>query len=233
MFPSWMRSRNDIPRPMYFFAIETTSRRFALGQLLARVAPDPDDLAAPVAHLGRRRDLGVEAHPLEQVGVVAGLDPALERRERDVVAGPVVDRPQPRVVARVEVPVVDREVGPVERAAGTSRGRASRCRPRPGAFASLSRSLVPSDWTSLPALTRWKSGVGGSRSVTPCGERLGDHRVGLGAERQPVLRSWSCGSCARCRGASTRGATGPPSTARDDLLARARSPWRGRPPPRR
>ena len=29
MLPSWMRSRNDIPRPMYFFAIETTSRRLA------------------------------------------------------------------------------------------------------------------------------------------------------------------------------------------------------------
>src|SRR5216684_3396472 len=29
MLPSWMRSRNDIPRPMYFLAIETTSRRLA------------------------------------------------------------------------------------------------------------------------------------------------------------------------------------------------------------
>ena len=29
MLPSWMRSRNDIPRPMYFFAIDTTSRRLA------------------------------------------------------------------------------------------------------------------------------------------------------------------------------------------------------------
>ncbi len=29
MFPSWIRSRNDIPRPMYFFAIETTRRRLA------------------------------------------------------------------------------------------------------------------------------------------------------------------------------------------------------------
>ena len=29
MLPSWMRSRNDIPRPMYFFAIDTTNRRLA------------------------------------------------------------------------------------------------------------------------------------------------------------------------------------------------------------
>ena len=29
MLPSWIRSRNDIPRPMYFFAIDTTSRRLA------------------------------------------------------------------------------------------------------------------------------------------------------------------------------------------------------------
>jgi hypothetical protein len=29
MFPSWMRSRNDMPRPMYFLAMLTTRRRFA------------------------------------------------------------------------------------------------------------------------------------------------------------------------------------------------------------
>src|SRR5713101_1552034 len=29
MFPSWIRSRNDRPRLVYFFAIEITSRRFA------------------------------------------------------------------------------------------------------------------------------------------------------------------------------------------------------------
>src|SRR6266568_2478902 len=29
MLPSWIRSRKDMPRPMYFFAIETTRRRFA------------------------------------------------------------------------------------------------------------------------------------------------------------------------------------------------------------
>ena len=29
MLPSWIRSRNDIPRPMYFLAIETTRRRLA------------------------------------------------------------------------------------------------------------------------------------------------------------------------------------------------------------
>ena len=34
-------------------------------------------------------------------------------------------------------------------------------------FASLSSALVPSDWASLPALTRWKSGVGTKRSAAP------------------------------------------------------------------
>src|SRR5436305_14994644 len=29
MFPSWIRSRNDNPRLVYFLAIEMTSRRFA------------------------------------------------------------------------------------------------------------------------------------------------------------------------------------------------------------
>src|SRR5713101_4698697 len=29
MFPSWIRSRNDRPRFVYFFAIEITRRRFA------------------------------------------------------------------------------------------------------------------------------------------------------------------------------------------------------------
>jgi hypothetical protein len=83
-------------------------------QLLAGVAPDPDQLALAMGELRVQRDLGVVAHPLEQLGVVAGRDPALERRERDLVAGPVVDRPEPDVVARIEVAVVDREVGPVE-----------------------------------------------------------------------------------------------------------------------
>ena len=85
-----------------------------LGQLLASVAPDPDELALAVGQLRVERDLGVEAHPLEEVRVVAGGDPALEGRKRDVVAGPVVDRSQADVVARVEIAVVDGEVGPVE-----------------------------------------------------------------------------------------------------------------------
>ena len=29
MLPSWIRSSIDMPRPMYFFATETTSRRLA------------------------------------------------------------------------------------------------------------------------------------------------------------------------------------------------------------
>jgi hypothetical protein len=98
---------------MYFFAIDTTSRRFAEVSCSRRRGRS-DQLALAVGQLRVERDLGVVAHPLEQLGVVAGGDPALERRERDLVAGPVVDRLQPDVVARVEVAVVDREVGPVE-----------------------------------------------------------------------------------------------------------------------
>src|SRR5688572_11515371 len=39
MFPSWIRSRNDMPRPMYFFAIDTTSRRFASVRLWRASSP--------------------------------------------------------------------------------------------------------------------------------------------------------------------------------------------------
>ena len=48
---------------------------------------------------------------------------------------------------------------------------------------------MPSDWASLPALTRWKSGVGWSRSLAGSAEmRRRDDRVRLVAERQAVLR---------------------------------------------
>ena len=60
---------------------------------------------------------------------------------------------------------MDGEVGPVEQR--DERRRASGVvvvRRRRAAWPSLSSSFVPSDWASLPALTRWKSGVGTSRS---------------------------------------------------------------------
>ena len=60
-----------------------------------------------------------------------------------------------------------------------------------------------------------------------------DDLVRLVAERQPVLRLRRCASCARCRGASTRGARRWPSTAPRRSARRARSPWPGRPLPRR
>ena len=115
---------------MYFLAIDTTSRRLAAGQLLAGVAPDLDQLALPVAQLRVERDLRVVAHPLEQLGVVAGDDPALQGRERHALAGPVVEGPQADVVARVEVPVVDREVGEVEQHQECIRASVTGCRPR-------------------------------------------------------------------------------------------------------
>ena len=43
-------------------------------QLLARVAPDADQLALAVRELGVQRDLGVVAHALEQLGLAAAHD---------------------------------------------------------------------------------------------------------------------------------------------------------------
>ena len=62
MFPSWMRSRKLIPRPMYFLAIETTRRRLAAGQLLAGVTAHADQLAAALGELRVGRHRGVVAH---------------------------------------------------------------------------------------------------------------------------------------------------------------------------
>ena len=39
MLPSWIRSRSDIPRPMYFLATLTTSRRFASAKCRWACAP--------------------------------------------------------------------------------------------------------------------------------------------------------------------------------------------------
>ena len=62
MLPSWMRSRNDIPRPMYFFAIDTTSRRLA--EVSCSRASRPIRTSSPLrcAQLGVERHLGVVAH---------------------------------------------------------------------------------------------------------------------------------------------------------------------------
>ena len=70
---------------------------------------------------------------------------------------------------------------------------------------------MPSDWTSLPALTRWKSGVG-DQQVRASGRRPGlarPSRAPRGRTAAGAAAS-SCGSCARCRGASTRGARRSP-----------------------
>ena len=39
MFPSWIRSSSDMPRPMYFFATDTTSRRFASVRRRSALSP--------------------------------------------------------------------------------------------------------------------------------------------------------------------------------------------------
>src|SRR5215218_3320399 len=50
-------------------------------ELVAGVTTATHHLPPPLTHLGRRRHLRVEPHALEQVWVVAGLDPSLEPRE--------------------------------------------------------------------------------------------------------------------------------------------------------
>src|SRR5664279_2851168 len=82
-------------------------------QLLAGVTAYTHQHPAPLAELGAGQHGGVPAHLLKQRSVVPGEDPALEGRERDALAGPVVERAQAHVVARVEIAVVDREVGEI------------------------------------------------------------------------------------------------------------------------
>ena len=233
MLPSWIRSRNDIPRPMYFLAIETTSRRLA--EVSCSRASRPMTTMSPLRSrsLVLVRHLGVVAHPLEQVGIVAGLDPALERRERHALARPVPDRPQPDVVARVEVAVVDGEERPVE-----ERDQGVRRRPLVVGVEELLRLLeallrpvrlgVAPGLDEVEVRRRDQQVLGGLG-----GDGCPHHLVRLGPVGQPVLRLLWCASCAPCRGGSTRGARRCPSTAPRPAAPRARWPWPGRPPPRR
>ena len=120
-----------------------------------------------------------------------GRDPALERRERDLVAGPVVDRPQADVVARVEIAVVDREVRPVQQRQERLRVELLVVRRATSLRASFRRSFVPSDWASRPALIevevgRWRR-AGPWRPSSEIASRTS--RVRLVAERQAVLRA--------------------------------------------
>ena len=109
----WVANHIDAAMPRADENVAALQSRLA-APLLARIAPDPDDVALAVRELRVQRDLGVVPEALEHLGVVAGEDPSLERREGDLVARPVVDRAEARVVARVQVAVVDREVRPVE-----------------------------------------------------------------------------------------------------------------------
>src|SRR5664280_1268186 len=68
-------------------------------QLLAGVTAYTHQHPAPLAELGAGRHGGVPAHLLKQRSVVPGEDPALEGRERDALAGPVVEGAQAHVVA--------------------------------------------------------------------------------------------------------------------------------------
>src|SRR3981081_380141 len=56
MFPSWIRSRKDIPRPMYFLAMETTRRRLAsVRRCLASSEPASMALARSTSSAAVRR----------------------------------------------------------------------------------------------------------------------------------------------------------------------------------
>ena len=172
---------------MYFLAIETTRRRLAEVSCSRASRPIDHDVALAIAQLGVQRHLGVEAHPLEQVGVVAGLDPALEGREGDLVAGPVVDRAQPDVVARVEVAVVDGQVRPVEQRQERLGGR--RLVVGVEELLGLLEALLGPVGLGVAAgldqveVRRRHEQVGGARAPS-----AGDELVRLLAERQPVLR---------------------------------------------
>ena len=79
--------------------------------------------------------------------------------------------------------------------------------------ASLRRSLVPSDWASRPAFTRWKSGVGTQQVRGEVRrDRLADEFVRLGPERQPVLLLHRAGLAL--------GVVQGPLVERDDALPR-------------
>src|SRR3990172_1946896 len=187
------------------------------GQLLAGVAPDPDELALAVGQLGRLRDVGVVAHGLEEVGVAAGVDPALEGREGHPVAGPVVDRPEADVVARIEVAVVDGKVGPVEEAQeGLGRRLVAPALERrvvlgevlAGLLEELGRALRLDVATGLDEVEI------GRRHEQVAGpvprDRVADEAVGLLAERQAVLR---------LEGPGLRfGVVGRPLVERDEAL---------------
>ena len=176
-----------MPRPMYFFAIDTTSRRLA--DVSCSRASRPIRTTSP-----RRSRIFVcggtsGSKPIRRSRSesLPGDDPALEGPERDLVPRPVVDRPQADVVARVEVAVVHRQVRPVEQllerlgvelrvVAGDQplggleqRGRAVRL----GVLAGLDQVEVGRGDQQLGGVGR--------------GQRVGDHLVGLGPERQPVL----------------------------------------------
>ena len=233
MLPSWIRSRNDIPRPMYFFAIDTTSRRLAEVSCSRASRPMTHDRALPVTQLGVERDLGVVAHQLEQVGIVAGEDPALERRVGDVLAGPVPDRPQTHVVARVEVAVVDGQERPVQEGQ-EGLGRWCLVVGVDELLRLLEALLGPLRLGIAAGLDQVEIGRGdqqiGRRRVR---ERPADEVVGLIAERQPMLRL-------RGPGLALGVVEGPlverdhrPSRAPRPAARRARWPWPGRPPPRR
>ena len=68
-----------MPRPMYFLAIETTSRRLAEVSCSRPSLPDAHEHAAPVARLECRVRGRVPAHLEHHLGVVAVDDPAPQR----------------------------------------------------------------------------------------------------------------------------------------------------------
>ena len=99
--PSWMRSRKPRPRFMYFLALATTSRRFAevrcsRGRCEARRLVEGRSIIVATV-----------------VGVVAGLDPAADRRDARPRRGPRCASPSIALLVTDE-PAGGRAVDPVE-----------------------------------------------------------------------------------------------------------------------
>ena len=223
-----------MPRPMYFLAIETTSRRLADVSCSRPSRPMRTSTPRRSRGLSDGSCSGVPAHLGHELGVLAADDPAPQRLVADL-ARPVVELRAGAVLSWASGRRVNGAGRRSRPARGSCRRRARRCTPRPRALGFLERT----SWSGRPrpscrALTKWKSGVGwSSPSFSGRRERAAHDAVGLVLVRQPVLRELGARLLLGLVLASTPTARGRPSAARRRSARRARSPWPGRPLPRR